>query len=241
MQFRILQLLQGNGNSLDTPLIQALQNTRVIASSSRPLAELVERGLFHAGLYHLLSSFMITLPPLRERIDDIPILAHEFAMHFASEERLGHILGITAQAMEHLKAYSWPDNVRELKNAVYHAVLRCDDGMLTLSDFRQVRAEAQDRSASTAAEMLTLDASPSAFSGVTPDGQVRTLAAAEEDMIRFAVSHYDGQISEVARRLGIGRTTLYRKLKEYGIDVASLSTKLVDDVEIDEVILQKGA
>jgi len=70
-----------------------------------------------------------------------------------------------------------------------------------------------------------------AISGTTGDGEVRTLAATEEEMIRFAIAHYDGQISEVARRLGIGRTTLYRKLKEYGIDVASIAGRGNDDAD----------
>lgn len=75
------------------------------------------------------------------------------------------------------------------------------------------------------------NSSAGSISGITLEGEVRTLAATEEEMIRFAIAHYDGQISEVARRLGIGRTTLYRKLKEYGIDVASVAGKAHDDAD----------
>jgi len=210
---------------------RALSNARIMASNSRPLAELVDMGRFHAGLYHLLGSFAVTMPPLRNRPEDIPILLHQFMMRFVSEERMGHITGIATHALEKLKAYHWPGNVRELKNAVYRAVILCDTGELTAGDFAQIGAGSEAaRSAQQSARFNLVDqdlgvTSAGLFSGIDGTGEVRTLAAAEEEMIRFAIAHYDGQISEVARRLGIGRTTLYRKLKEYGIDVASISGK----------------
>jgi DNA-binding NtrC family response regulator len=220
-----------------------LANTRVIASNSHSLAELVHMGRFHPGLYHLISSFSIEMPSLRNRIEDIPILAHQFLMHFASEERLGHITGITPYALEGLKTYDWPGNVRELKNAIYHAVLLCDEHALTVRHFRHmgldtgiVRGQSTDGGTSLQNSEVS---SSGAISGTTRDGEVRTLAATEEEMIRFAIAHYDGQISEVARRLGIGRTTLYRKLKEYGIDVASIAGKGRDDAD-DHFDAQSG-
>ncbi|UWL61534.1 sigma-54 dependent transcriptional regulator [Brucella pseudintermedia] len=210
---------------------RTLSNARIMASNSRPLAELVDMGRFHAGLYHLLGSFAVTMPPLRNRPEDIPILLHQFMMRFVSEEWMGHITGIATHALEKLKAYHWPGNVRELKNAVYRAVILCDTGELTAGDFAQIGAGSEAaRSVQQSARFNLVDqdlgvTSAGLFSGIDGTGEVRTLAAAEEEMIRFAIAHYDGQISEVARRLGIGRTTLYRKLKEYGIDVASISGK----------------
>lgn len=211
---------------------RGLSNARIMASNSRPLADLVHMGRFHAGLYHLLGSFAVAMPPLRNRLEDIPILLHQFMMRYVSEERMGHITGITTHALEKLKTYHWPGNVRELKNAVYRAVLLCEAGELTAADFVQIGLGTEAaRAAQQSARFNLVDRDPSVsgpagvFSGVDGEGEVRTLAAAEEEMIRFAIAHYDGQISEVARRLGIGRTTLYRKLKEYGIDVASISGK----------------
>lgn len=210
---------------------RTLSNARIMASNSRPLADLVDMGRFHAGLYHLLGSFAVAMPPLRNRPEDIPILLHQFMMRFVSEERMGHITGITTHALEKLKAYHWPGNVRELKNAVYRAVILCDTSELTAGDFAQIGAGSEAmRPAQHSARFNLVDQDPGVtsaglFSGIDGAGEVRTLAAAEEEMIRFAIAHYDGQISEVARRLGIGRTTLYRKLKEYGIDVASISGK----------------
>uniref|UniRef100_UPI00056A5961 sigma-54-dependent transcriptional regulator n=1 Tax=Brucella anthropi TaxID=529 RepID=UPI00056A5961 len=211
---------------------RTLSNARIMASNSRPLADLVHMGRFHAGLYHLLGSFAIAMPSLRNRLEDIPILLHQFMMRYVSEERMGHITGITTHALEKLKTYHWPGNVRELKNAVYRAVLLCETGELTAADFAQIGAGAEAaRAVQQSVRFNLVDHDPTVsgqsglFSGIDGAGEVRTLAAAEEEMIRFAIAHYDGQISEVARRLGIGRTTLYRKLKEYGIDVTSISGK----------------
>lgn len=242
-QLRLFELMQAAQYSTGGEANVPLSDTRIIASNSHALAELVHMGRFHPGLYHLISSFSIEMPPLRNRLEDVPILAHQFLMHFASEERLGHITGITPYALESLKGYDWPGNVRELKNAIYHAVLLCDEHTLTVRDFRHMgegRAAPSGRhtpSNSISGDNLSAQIKENrglgSISGVTLEGEVRTLAATEEEMIRFAIAHYDGQISEVARRLGIGRTTLYRKLKEYGIDVASISGKGRDDADDD--------
>lgn len=217
-QLRVFEIMQADH----------LSDTRIIASNSHSLVERVHMGRFHPGLYHLVSSFLIAMPPLRDRIEDIPLLAHQFLMHFAGEERLGHITGITPYVLESLKSYHWPGNVRELKNAIYHAVLLCEEHALTIRDFRHLGFEGgairvNDNEFVNQASINRFGSR--SIRGITSEGEVRTLAATEEDMIRFAIAHYEGHISEVARRLGIGRTTLYRKLKEYGIDVASVAGK----------------
>ncbi|MBC8718875.1 sigma-54 dependent transcriptional regulator [Ochrobactrum sp. Marseille-Q0166] len=224
-----------------------LSDTRVIASNSHSVAELVHLGQFHPGLYNLLASFSICMPVLRNRIVDIPILAHEFLMQFASEERLGHITGITPYAIECLKAYDWPGNVRELKNAIFQAVLLSNENALTVSDFRNIGLRTV--SSSNQGDLVDLSSKGRVIAqgrqgqvdSLNSEGEVRTLAATEEQMIRFAVAHYDGQISEVARRLGIGRTTLYRKLKEYGIDVASIAGRMRDEETFVEPSSKKRA
>lgn len=246
-QLRLWELMSRSQAGSDD---ESLCDTRVIVSSSKRLSELVSMGRFHPGLYSLVSSFQIDMPPLRDRLEDIPILAHQFLMHFASEERLGHITGITPYVLESLKAYDWPGNVRELKNAIYHAVLLCEENALTIRDFRHMRmfdtikphvagSAVQEKHSPSGGVILTGLPGAGSISGVTPEGEVRTLSATEEEMIRLAIFHYDGQISEVARRLGIGRTTLYRKLKEYGIDVAAISGKSrfdADEAESDDYI-----
>ncbi len=224
-QLRLFAAMQSGQYELNG--LRVTSNARIMASSSQPMADLVHIGRFHAGLYHLLGSFSIAMPPLRKRQEDIPVLLYQFAIRFASEERLGHITGVAPHLREKLKAYRWPGNVRELKNAVYRAVLLCDKSELTLEEFAQLNFSEGGglAEASVSRPKPVAALSGAAFSGIDADGEVRTLAATEEEMIRFAIAHYDGQISEVARRLGIGRTTLYRKLKEYGIDVASISGK----------------
>ncbi|RAK26148.1 DNA-binding NtrC family response regulator [Falsochrobactrum ovis] len=217
-----------------------VENIRIIASSSRSLLGLVHMGRFHAGLYYWLSSFSIKMPPLRDRIEDIPYLAHRFLLCFSSEERRGHIRGISPFALEQLKKYYWPDNVRELKNALYQAVLMCENTELTVRDFRFTGIRTNISSGNLETTDIGFDLSlPNApayarggtISGVDYNGQVRSLAQIEEDAIRLAIDHYEGQLSEVARRLGIGRTTLYRKLKEYGIDVANMSGRCKRETE----------
>lgn len=240
-QLRLFEIMQASQYAAAGDSADLLADTRVIASNSHSVTELVHMGRFHPGLYHLISSFSIEVPSLRNRLEDIPILVHQFLMHFASEERLGHITGITPYALESLKSYDWPGNVRELKNAIYHAVLLCDEHALTVRDFRHMGEGSAAHSGRNAAlnpmsgESLPVrikeNSSAGSISGITLEGEVRTLAATEEEMIRFAIAHYDGQISEVARRLCIGRTTLYRKLKEYGIDVASIAGKGHDDAD----------
>jgi len=219
-------------------LLTALQpgscGARVMASSTVPLSHMVDTGQFHAGLARLLGSFSLAVPPLRDRVEDISQLVHHFTMRYAAEERRSHIAGVAPQVTERLKTCRWPGNVRELKNAVFRAVLLCDGRELTMTDFPELAHEqggwVQGASGNgmilpaqriAGGAVRAAEAGAGLIPGIDADGEVRTLASAEEEIIRFAMAHYDGQISAVARRLGIGRTTLYRKLKEYGIDAAA--------------------
>ena len=143
------------------------------------------------------------------------------------------IAAISPGALAMLEAYDWPGNIRQLENAVFRASVLCDGDVLTEEEFPQIRAQVEgsidlDRheSAPLSASAAALDAPASPLAGksfgilraLDERGNVRPLADIELEMIRLAIEHYHGQMSEVARRLGIGRSTLYRKLKEYGID-----------------------
>jgi DNA-binding NtrC family response regulator len=125
-------------------------------------------------------------------------------------------LGITDEAMSLLGGYNWPGNVRQLQNALFRAAVLCDGDALTATDFPHIASL-------LVASGTVTDRGPQA-AGVTlfnADGNMRALDAIEADVIRLAIGHYRGRMTEVARRLGIGRSTLYRKLAELGISDAA--------------------
>jgi DNA-binding NtrC family response regulator len=192
-------------------------DTRILAATNRSLADEVEAGRFREDLFHRLTSVHVTIPPLRERAGDIPALARHLLARIARQPGLRQ-LGITDDALELLIGYSWPGNVRQLQNALFRAAVLCEGDALTADDFPQIaaltRIEAPKR------PQLRMATS----GGVTlfrPDGNLRQLEEIEADVIRLAIGHYRGRMTEVARRLGIGRSTLYRKLSELGIDNAA--------------------
>ncbi|NBN65289.1 sigma-54-dependent transcriptional regulator [Pannonibacter tanglangensis] len=212
---------------------------RLISATNRRLIDLVKEGGFREDLYYRLNVFPIWIPPLRDRREDIPALARHFLARFAAEEGKTQVSGISTEALDMLQAYSWPGNIRQLENTVFRAVVLCDGDQLVAEDFPQVAAaidhplpvpdlERPVRTATpTQASQPQPDAGFGGIGGTAPfgfmrslddDGHMRTLAAVEEEMIRSAISHYGGRMTEVAKRLGIGRSTLYRKLKDYGLE-----------------------
>jgi len=214
---------------------------RLISATNRRLVDQVKEGAFREDLYYRLNVFPIWIPPLKDRREDIPALTRHFLARFAAEEGKSHVASVASDAMSMLQAYSWPGNIRQLENAVFRAVVLCDDAFLSINDFPQVSAAldypAVPQTALQSAPVLTSE--PAVIQATSPatafgndgseapfgfmrnldnDGHVRKLEAVEEEMIRTAISHYSGKMTEVARRLGIGRSTLYRKLKEYGLE-----------------------
>jgi DNA-binding NtrC family response regulator len=192
-------------------------DVRLIAASNVPLKELVEEGLFLPELHEALSQVTVVLSTLRERTGDIPALSRHFLTRIGEQPGL-RALGITDGALALLAAYDWPGNVRQLQAVLFRAAVFCDGDALTAEDFPQLLnllGPAQSTASSTPLQ-------PS--SGVmlyTADGNLRPLEEIEADVIRLAIGLYRGRMTEVARRLGIGRSTLYRKLSELGIDNAA--------------------
>jgi DNA-binding NtrC family response regulator len=200
-------------------------DVRVIAATNKTLLAEVEAGRFREDLYYRLNVVQIVVPPLRERTGDIPALARHLLARVATQPGL-HSFGITAEAIDLLIQHSWPGNVRQLQNTLFRAAVMCEGDALTPADFPQI---SEQLNAGSDIEQLKLIASGLGHGsdtgiGVTlyeANGHLRALADIEADVIRLAIGHYRGRMTEVARRLGIGRSTLYRKLADLGIDTAA--------------------
>jgi DNA-binding NtrC family response regulator len=213
-QVKLLRVLQG-GEIQPIGARHAREvDVRVIAATNKRLLDEVEAGRFREDLYYRLNVVQVTIPPLRERTGDVPALARHLLARIAQQPGL-RPLGITDDALALLVEYDWPGNVRQLQNALFRAAVLCEGAALTRADFPQIAALGQRRqgnAASTNGGGVTL---------FRPDGNLRPLEDIEADVIRLAIGHYRGRMTEVARRLGIGRSTLYRKLGELGIDNAA--------------------
>ena len=197
-------------------------DVRVIATNSRPLPE-----DFNTGLAERIGSTAVTLPPLRERSGDIPQLAQHLLQRLADQAGI-RALSIGNDALAVLMRYGWPGNVRQLAGVLFRATLQCEGTSLTAQDFPHIATQSgysarrtdftPTMSEARSEQVLAGGPSVTLYSG---DGHLRPLEDIEADIIRLAIGHYRGRMTEVARRLGIGRSTLYRKLGELGIDTAA--------------------
>jgi DNA-binding NtrC family response regulator len=215
-------------------------DVRIISATNRKLLDRVKGGQFREDLFYRLHVLPLTIPPLRMRREDIPHLLRHFLARFCAEENRP-VTGISGDAMALLSQLDWPGNIRQLENAVYRAVVMSETDQLGVADFPQAAAQSQALSESHAAHVEPLviapgfhSTAPAMVSGseipiaplpsagmlamLTNAGEIRPLEEMETEIIRFAISHYRGQMSEVARRLKIGRSTLYRKLDEAADD-----------------------
>jgi len=190
-------------------------DVRVLAGSDRRLEDMVAVGEFDGKLLAQLAATQIELPPLRERAGDIPALTRYFLARIGAQPGLRQH-SIADSALSLLEAFDWPGNVRQLQAVLFRAAVFCEEESLTADSFPQL------------SEMLggqeNREAKHQRGLGVmlyTDDGNLRALEDIEADIIRLAIGHYRGRMTEVARRLGIGRSTLYRKLGEPGIDSAA--------------------
>jgi DNA-binding NtrC family response regulator len=201
-------LVRALGGRFDVPV-----DVRVIATSDPGLAQDVETGGFREDLYYRLSVVHVNIPPVRKRQDDVTVLTRHLLARIAEQPGMRG-LGITEAALSMLSSYDWPGNVRQLHDVLFRASALCDGDALTIEDFPQIACQSS----------LSAQAPKAAEAGVAlyrPDGHLRALDDIEADVIRLAIGHYRGRMTEVARRLGIGRSTLYRKLSELGISDAA--------------------
>jgi DNA-binding NtrC family response regulator len=213
----------------DTPARAARRlDVRIIASAGFDIADRVSAGHIREDLYYRLQALPIAIRPLRAQREGITEWAQLFAQRFAADEGK-RIRGLSADATALLMRYDWPGNLRQLENAVYRAVILADGASLTPSEFPQIAAHVEGfrievpplPMARALAPIRVPEAAsrpdPNALSLLREGGDMFTLAELEERAIRFALVHYQGHLSAISRHLGIGRSTLYRKLKELGL------------------------
>lgn len=171
-------------------------DVRLICATNKPLYEMAERDRpeFRQDLLYRINTIEIVLPALRDRKDDIPLLVHHFLQMYSKKYNKEHI-NISKKAVQRLQKYQWPGNVRELQHAVERAVIMSRSATLEASDF-------------------LLDAKKQA---VAPTQQVYNMEEVEKITIEEAIRKYHGNLSKASEELGLGRSTLYRKMKKYGL------------------------
>jgi two-component system nitrogen regulation response regulator GlnG/two-component system response regulator HydG len=191
---------------------------RVNAATNPDLHQAIAAGTFREDLYYRLSVFHLTLPPLRERRDAIPSLLRTFVKRYAAREKKD-ILGIAKSAEALLLNYDYPGNIRQLENIVEHAVTLCEGDHILLADLPEYLTgdEAGPAMLALPATRNTKTEEPDM---ITPE-TLLTLAQLERDYIRKALEVCQRNHTEAAKRLGISRSTLWRKLKEHGMEAAT--------------------
>jgi DNA-binding NtrC family response regulator len=172
-------------------------DVRLVAATNRNLEALVRDGKFREDLFFRIRVVQITLPPLRERPEDIPILANHFCREYAKENAKGE-MRLSTGAMEALGGYRWPGNVRELRTAVEHGVVLARGQEIETRDLPASVREGGDRTGS----------------GVRPGGHTVKLEELERHAIETALRKTKQNVTEAAKLLGISRRTLHRKLAD---------------------------
>ncbi|MGB2869580.1 MAG: sigma 54-interacting transcriptional regulator, partial [Bacteroidota bacterium] len=207
LQAKILRVIQekqfervGGNDTIKT-------DARLISATNRDLKDEVRKKQFREDLYFRLSTFPIVLPPLRQRKSDILLLAEHFLKEFSAELSKPS-LQFSRQALDLLYSYAWPGNVRELENAIQRAVVMTDGNFIT------------EKELPLSVQTFASGASPSkvlsAFGGNGDD--VVPFETMKEEAIRKALKLTKGNIVDAARRLAIGRATLYRLMQKYKIN-----------------------
>ena len=225
MQVKLLRALQESEIDPIGAKRSVRVDVRIVSATNRDLTSHVAEGRFREDLFYRLNVYPIEAPSLRERREDVPALVEAFVRRFNIEEGK-RVMGASAETLALLTAFDWPGNVRQLENAVYRAIVLSDAPYLQPHDFPAISG------VKVAPEAFSLPVDPPTAQQLIAEisrdapvrildgrGHVRPLEEVERDLIQLAIEIYAGHMSEVARRLGIGRSTLYRKVREQGLDV----------------------
>lgn len=193
LQVKLLSVLQTRTLSRvgSSKLVQL--DVRIICATNSPIYDLVRNGTFRQDLFYRIKTVEIKLPPLRERKEDIPLLTNYYLEEYC--KRYNKILELELSVIQRLTNYGWPGNIRELQHAVERAVILCKSNVLQAEDFQlNVQQDQYD------GELTTLN-----------------LSDVEKNVIKTALKKFNGNLTRASEELGIGRTTLYRKIEEYGL------------------------
>lgn len=196
LQAKLLSVIQNKeiyklGSSKAIPI-----DVRIICATNKNLEKLVDEGLFREDLYYRINTIVIDLPPLRERKDDIELLAEKFIQKFASEYKKGKFQ-LNQSAIDKLKNHNWPGNIRELRHTIEKAIILAENNVLTNDDFIFRKSEIR--------------------TNFTNETKAMTLEEIEKMAIISALNKHNGNLSEAAKELAISRQTIYNKMNKYGI------------------------
>ena len=225
MQVKLLRALQ-EGEVDPVGSKRAVKvDVRIVSATNRDPAQQVKEGAFREDLFYRLNVFPIEAPALRERREDIPALVEHFIARFNVEEGK-RVAGCAVETMALLQGYDWPGNVRQLENSIYRALVLADAPLLQPHDFPAISGVAMPLNPVVSHERAETPVNDAGAEGhpdspvriIDARGHVRTLEEIERDLIQHAIEVYSGHMSEIARRLGIGRSTLYRKVREQGLE-----------------------
>ncbi len=212
-QVRLLRVLQEKkirrvGDKRLRPI-----DVRVIAATNRRLEDMVNDGFFRKDLFYRLAVFPITLPPLRERREDVLLLAENFLERFSQRLHINR-LRLDDSAKQAMLRYSWPGNVRELENAIERACLLCQGDIVTATELPDPVLDTLVPDEPVGDEVGLQDL---AAIGYMPDTEILPLAEEERRLILRALRMTNWNLSQAAQKLGIGRATIYRKIERYGL------------------------
>jgi DNA-binding NtrC family response regulator len=208
-QVKLLRFLQERSFRRIGDNVQRTVNVRIIAASNKDLTRLISENKFREDLFYRINVFYLHLPPLRERKETIPNLIKLF-VHKNNELLEKHISRISPAAESVLANYGFPGNVRELENIIEHAVVMADTNEITERDLPEFMVR----------NRLLLEGPPASESACIPDqpSGIHTLKDLERDYIKQALVVLNNNYSDAAKKLGISRSTLWRKIKEYKIE-----------------------
>jgi transcriptional regulator with GAF, ATPase, and Fis domain len=201
VQPKLLKVLEEKRFRRVGDVCERFVDARLIVASHKDLDLLVRESKFRSDLYFRINTFPLKLPPLRERIEDIPILARNMLKSIATDLGRGDLV-LLPDFEKALQSYKWPGNIRELRQTIERAVLFSEDGALRSKDLHVEHS----------------------FDGsLAPKVPILTLSELERQYIEMVLQIETGRVEEIAKRLGLSRSALYKKIKKYGINLSRIS------------------